>query len=69
MFRDTKVNYLQHTQAKLQKMAARFLLLEPDQILVQEEDIPNTVQEMMATNHDTSSGNSDNSGSDNSGSD
>ena len=31
MFRDTKINYLQHTEDKLRKLGSRFLLLQPNQ--------------------------------------
>lgn len=45
MFRDVKVNNLQHTEGKLRKLGARFLLLHPDQIAVQ--DIPENVLALM----------------------
>jgi hypothetical protein len=35
MFRDIKVNNMQHTEIKLQKMASRFLLLSSEQRLVE----------------------------------
>jgi hypothetical protein len=38
MFRDIKLNNMQHTEEKLRKMGARFLLLDPQQRLV---DLPN----------------------------
>jgi hypothetical protein len=37
IFRDIKLNYMQHTETQLKKMGARFLLLSPDQRIV---DIP-----------------------------
>ena len=45
MFRNTKVNTLQHTEEKLQKMGARFLLLNPNQVLV--DEIPEKLLEKM----------------------
>mgnify|MGYP005851308151 CR=1 FL=1 len=56
MFRDTKVNFLQHTEDKLRKMGARFLLLERDQVLVNEEDIPDKVKTLMNSASGSSSG-------------
>uniref|UniRef100_A0A7S1ZIL3 Nucleolar protein 16 n=1 Tax=Trieres chinensis TaxID=1514140 RepID=A0A7S1ZIL3_TRICV len=44
MFRDTKVNNMQHTEGKLKKMCARFLLLTPDQLRV---EVPEKVQHLM----------------------
>jgi len=41
MFRDIKVNKMQHTQAQLRKMASRFLLLDDEQRVV---DIPGRIK-------------------------
>ena len=49
MFRDTKMNPLQHTRERLQKMGSRFVLLHPDQIQILAEDIPESVQALMET--------------------
>lgn len=44
MFRDIKVNKMQHTEEKLRKMGARFLLLSEVQRLV---EVPNKVKNMV----------------------
>lgn len=53
MFRDTKTNSLQHTEEKLQKMGARFILLTSEQRRVPVPDrvvhlLPIEQQEAMA---------------------
>ena len=45
MFRDTKLNDMQHTSTKLRKMAARFYLLEEEYLRV---DIPEKVRHLMS---------------------
>jgi len=46
MFRDTQgVNTLQHTEEKLRKLGARYLLLTPEQ---RRQEVPDTVKEWMA---------------------
>ena len=47
IFYDTKLNPLQHTQEKLQKMGARFMLLTTPQLRVAWEDIPAKIQSKM----------------------
>lgn len=42
MFRDMKVNKMQHTEQQLRKMASRFLLLDEEQRVV---DIPQCIKE------------------------
>ena len=42
MFRDIKLNYMQHTETQLRKMGARFLLLSDDQRKV---PVPEKAQE------------------------
>lgn len=42
MFRDIKVNNMQHTETQLRKMASRFLLLDEEQRVV---DIPERIKE------------------------
>lgn len=44
MFRDTKTNNMQHTEEKLRKMGARFLLLSPAQRRV---PVPDKVQHLV----------------------
>lgn len=41
MFRDIKVNNMQHTEAQLRKMASRFLLLDEEQRVV---DVPERIK-------------------------
>ena len=43
MFRDIKVNNMQHTESQLRKLGARFLLLEGDQRKV---NVPEKVREL-----------------------
>jgi hypothetical protein len=43
MFRDIKINKMQHTEAKLRKMGARFMLLSDVQRLV---EVPNKLKNM-----------------------
>jgi Ribosome biogenesis protein Nop16 len=45
MFRDIKTNRLQHTEARLRKLGARYLLLAPEQRRV---DVPDRVQPLVA---------------------
>jgi Ribosome biogenesis protein Nop16 len=45
MFRDTKINYMQHTEEKLQKLGNRFLRLQSNQRSVQ--DIPESLQKLI----------------------
>lgn len=45
MFRDIKTNSLQHTEAKLQKMGARYLLLTPEQRRV---EVPERLKPVLA---------------------
>lgn len=45
IFRDTKVNYLQHTEDKLRKMGARFLLLQSQQRRI--TDFPDKVKTLI----------------------
>jgi hypothetical protein len=47
MFRDIKVNKMQHTEEKLRKMGARFMLLSEVQRLV---EVPNKMKNMMDDN-------------------
>ena len=44
MARDIKLNNMQHTEAKMKKMAARFFLLTTEQLRT---DIPNNIQHLM----------------------
>lgn len=44
MFRDTKTNYLQHTEHKLKKLGARFLLLNAEQRRV---PVPEKVKDLL----------------------
>lgn len=41
MFRDIKVNKMQHTETQLRKMASRFLLLDEEQRVV---DVPDRIK-------------------------
>jgi hypothetical protein len=43
-FRDTKLNYMQHTETQLRKMGARFLLLNEEQRVV---ELPEKVKPLM----------------------
>ena len=43
-FRDIKINYMQHTENQLRKLGARFLLLSPDERLV---DVPKKVESLV----------------------
>ena len=45
MFRDTKINYLQHTCDKLEAMGTKFLELQPHQRSIQE--LPDKVQKLI----------------------
>ena len=45
MFRNVKVNYMQHTEGQLRKLGARFLLLTPDQRKV---PVPAKVQALFS---------------------
>lgn len=47
MFRDVKINTLQHTEQKLRKMGARYLLLTPEQRRLQ---VPESVKELLPDN-------------------
>lgn len=47
MFRDVKVNTLQHTETKLRKLGARYLLLTPEQRRLQ---VPENVKELLPDN-------------------
>jgi hypothetical protein len=53
MFRDTRTNNLQHTREKLEKMAARFLLLNSNQLLIPAETIPDPIRTQMHHGHDS----------------
>lgn len=44
MFRDTRVNYMQHTEERLRKLGARYLLLTKEQRRV---DVPENVRELL----------------------
>jgi hypothetical protein len=44
VFRDTKTNYMQYTEAELTKLGARFLLLTPEQRSV---EVPGSVLVLM----------------------
>ena len=44
MFRDTKVNIMQHTEHKLRKLGSRFLLLSPEQRQV---EIPENIKQLL----------------------
>lgn len=44
MFRDLKVNTMQHTEEKLRKLGARFLLLSPDQ---RQMEVPEKVKHLV----------------------
>lgn len=46
-FRDIKINYMQHTETQIRKLGARFLLLSPEQRLV---DIPEKVKALILVN-------------------
>jgi Ribosome biogenesis protein Nop16 len=50
MFRDTKVNFLQHTEDKLRKLGARYVLLSPEQRRV---DVPDRVKPLLALQEST----------------
>lgn len=52
MFRDTRVNTYQHTETQLQKMGARFLLLNTDQIKVS-KPIPEKIKAKMEAFRET----------------
>lgn len=45
-FRDIETNYMQHTETKLRKLGARFLLLSPEERLV---DVPDKVKLLIAS--------------------
>jgi Ribosome biogenesis protein Nop16 len=47
MFRDIRINSHQHTREKLEKMAARFLLLNPNQLLIPAETVPDSIRKQM----------------------
>jgi hypothetical protein len=51
MFRDTKINYLQHTCDKLEAIGTKFLTLQPHQRSIQE--LPDKVQKLISTTNDT----------------
>ena len=52
MARDTRgVNYMQLTQTQLSKLGSRFLLLNPNQIQLEDNNIPDSVKVLM---HDDS---------------
>jgi Ribosome biogenesis protein Nop16 len=44
MFRDLKVNPMQHTEDKLRKLGSRFLLLSPDQ---RRMEVPSNIQHLL----------------------
>lgn len=46
-FRDTKVNYMQHTENQLRKMGARFLLLNEEQRVV---EVPDKIKPLLESN-------------------
>jgi hypothetical protein len=46
-FRDIKINYMHHTENQLRKLGARFLLLSPEERLV---DVPEKVKSLVASN-------------------
>jgi hypothetical protein len=48
MFRDIKINKMQHTEDQLRKMGARFLLLTPDQRRV---EVPAKVQPLLPASY------------------
>ena len=45
MFRDIKVNIMQHTETKLRKMASRYFLLDPEQRSV---EVPEKVKHLVS---------------------
>jgi nucleolar protein 16 len=45
MFRDIRTNKMQHTEAKLRKLGARYLLLTPEQRRV---DVPDRIKPLLA---------------------
>jgi Ribosome biogenesis protein Nop16 len=47
MFRDIKINAMQHTEDKLRKLGTRFLLLSNEQRHVTTDQIPSKVQELL----------------------
>ena len=47
IFRDIKINVLQHTEEKLRKLGSRFILLSPEQRRVPYNDIPEKVQQQL----------------------
>lgn len=49
MFRDIKINYLQHTEDKLRKIGSRYILLSPEQRRVPYSEIPEKVQQLLAS--------------------
>lgn len=49
MFRDIKINYLQHTEEKLRKLGSRYILLSPEQRRVSYIDLPEKVQQCLAS--------------------
>lgn len=49
MFRDIKVNYMQHTEEKLRKLGSRFILLSPEQRRVTCTEMPEKVQQLLAS--------------------
>jgi Ribosome biogenesis protein Nop16 len=51
MFRDIKINDMQHTEEKLRKLGSRFILLSPEQRRVPYNDIPEKVQQLLASKH------------------
>ena len=49
MFRDIKVNNMQHTEEKLRKLGSRFILLSPEQRHVPCIEMPEKVQQLTAS--------------------
>lgn len=49
MFRDIKINNLQHTEEKLRKLGSRYILLSPEQRRLPYNEIPEKVQQLLAT--------------------
>ena len=48
-FRDTKVNYLQHTEDKINKLCSRFVSLHNNQRHTPIEELPSNIQPIISS--------------------
>jgi Ribosome biogenesis protein Nop16 len=48
-FRDTKVNYLQHTEEKINKLCSRFISLQNEQRHTPIEELPSNIQSIISS--------------------